>query len=311
MDRIPYHQATNYEEIEKLIQDGVLPDVPENIPDDFKSIIKSLWIIEPANRKTAQDIVLQNPWTKIYRDTLPASKDIKTIWDKIALASKSSEANKLKWEDFNAHFWKILATNYDPTFSDEAECLKKLLSDPDGIVSRERFENFTDTFSPFMINSQSNIKYYFSQLVKLCKKPWFYGIIVRTKAELILNHLKRVKKVKNPILVRISENSGYVFCVNTIDYFDKEERKIEEPEPLGADKEKKGKIILHQIHHPEKYQKKDQDFYTYLKEVVKKYDHKRGYKRGKNFQFNQNAKEPKNKPKYTEDEVQGLTRSEK
>jgi hypothetical protein len=316
MDRIPYHQANNYEEIEKLIQDGILPEVPENIPDDFKSIIKSLWILEPANRKTAQSIVLQNPWTKIYRDTLPADKDIKSIWDKIAISSQSPEANKLKWGDFTTHFWKILATNYDPIHSDQAECLKKLLSEPDGIVSRERFEKFTDTFSPFMINSQSNIKYYFSQLVKLCKKPWFYGIISRTNAELILNHLKRVKKVKNPVVVRISENSGYVFCVNTIDYFDKEKRENEEPEPPSNNnspgKEIKGKIILHQIHPPVLY-KRDQDFYTYLKQVVKKYDHSKGYKGGKNFQFGGQpaGREPKKSIYYLEDEVQALTRSEK
>jgi len=161
-------------------------------------------------------------------------------------------------EEFNSQFWNILAVKIESKGSYEASSLHLLLSDSTGIVTRERFEHFTANFSPFLIGSPTDTKIYFSNIVKLCKQPWFYGIKSRTQTEAILNDLYNSRRVKNPVVVRLSQRYNYQFCIcYLVTYNSKEKKKIQ-----------------HDLHPPDKY--KDSDFYSYFKKQVKFYDYKKG-----------------------------------
>jgi len=222
------------------------------------------WGKEPSKRQAPKDTVLSNPWSNIYKEALPASEQIKAIWEKIADTVQRSGDKPIPWEDFVPTFLKLLTLSsfIDPFKSEETLCLKLLLSDSSGEVTRERFEYFTQIFSPFRISHPRETQSHLSSIVKLCSQSWFYGVKSRSETEAILNELYYNKHVKNPVVVRLCKNRNYQFCVCYI----------------VNSKEKK---IQHRTYRPEEYEEKE--FLPFLQRLVKSYDCKKGLKTANPF----------------------------
>jgi len=262
LDKIPYQSAKSYEDLKTLIVSGKVPPLPQNTPPSLKKIITKCWIINYQKRQAPKDTVSSNPWSQIYKEALPASEELKSIWEKIALSAHRSGATAIPWDEFAPQFWKLLEMTIDPFKSEETLCLRLIISDSAGEVSRERFEYFTKNFSPFRLSHPRETLSYFSSIVKLCSQPWFYGIKGRSETEAILNELFYNKQVKNPVVVRLCENRNYQFCVCYI--INSKEKKIQ-----------------HTTYPPEEYEEKE--FFPFLQSLVKSFDYKKGLKSANPF----------------------------
>jgi len=252
--------------LEKRVIKGEYPELPNYIPETFTSLIKNMLRLNPMDRSPAQSIVEDNPWKKIYNESLPAPDEYKILWNKIAKKNNRKDADYLPWEEFTSSFWKLLAVKIDPDTSNEAHCLKNLLCDEVGRVKIERYEHIIRNFGFLNTKLNDQTKHYFSLMVKLCQKPWFYGIMSRTKTEEILTHLYRIKNVKKPVVVRLSEKNGYQFCFCYIVSM------------------AKNPMIQCKLIPPDQYE--DDHFYSYLKKLVKGYHYKNsGLKTENMFNF--------------------------
>lgn len=268
-EQFPYSDAKDFKEVSKLVSERVVPDLPRNTPDTLLALIQKCWQKTPDKRGTFKDISANDQWERISTEAQSAGqKDAQTIWDDAVktLQGGNAKTQSIPWDHFSTVFWKFLGIdNSKDKKNYNTKCLQAMLGIPFNLqgkppeVLKSNYFNFIKILGPLRTQG-ADAAAFIGNIVELCRNKWFYGVADRAKAEAAINLnlnastsfakfiTKDPKKVKNPYLVRISANQGYVFCLSFL-------------------LDSSGKIE-HTLIQPESY--RDEGFISYLQKEVKK-----------------------------------------
>jgi serine/threonine protein kinase len=254
-DSIPFQSAKDFNSLKTAVLSKQLPSLPHNTPKEFRKIIQNCWNHDPAERSKwlPRIIAESDPWVIIFKEaSLQGSQEARNIWDE-AVKSVGGDVKtaSIPWDKFAPVFWTAFGSpKLEPT---KEQCIKHLLRvSPQGEMAFDKFSQFAQTFSPFR-TGPSEGPAYINDLISLCKEKWFFGLKTRVDAEGLLNSpasLKLKKEKKNPFVLRLSDTSGYKFCISC----------------FGIEKGKEG--VQNFILAPDQYE--NVGFLAYLRTEIKK-----------------------------------------
>lgn len=206
----PFEGIDSYSALlDRVVQGGERPKVPDNCPSKLKALIKACWDAEPRKRPPFEKIIPL--FDEIIVDSIIKDPHGRKLWKKEFLGKEQLREN-VRWKEFVIAFCRYWGEKL-PKDPDDTKwkCLHALLADnAKELVSIESFGRLLEWFGPM-----KGIKI-LDSIENLLKKSWFHGDLSSGAAEKELR-----KHKKGTFLVRFSAREPGCYAITTVSQSEK------------------------------------------------------------------------------------------
>lgn len=196
---------------DKVVFNQYRPQIPNECPENFKSLIQDCWDSNPENRPNF-DTIVQRIQELIYEEAIP-NIEARNIWKEWFPGG----LEQIKFSKFWEHFSFLLISNFENLkISHEDEIFIRELLTPyqeniinpihSGFVTCEAFGDFIQCFGPIIKNH--NLITYSRNIVS---QKWFFGYIT---IQSTFNYL--YDKPEGTFLVRFSKSNRGDFSISYV-----------------------------------------------------------------------------------------------